>query len=216
MNYEEGSEYQYLVDGESEKVLSEVPGGYTGLARRDLAIESIYEYGSRVGFWRLMRLFADYQAPITVTGCAQASELNPAAARAIVEAGYDICCHGWRWVYHSELSEAEEREHIRRAVESIRNLTGERPLGWYCRYAPSENTRRLVVEDGGFLYDLDAYNDDLPYWVDGKSHLVILVQSRSQRRQICDCPRLWSGRGLRQDFIESFDVLYEEAPRRRK
>jgi allantoinase len=114
MNYEEGSEYEFHADGESEKVLSEVPDGYTGLKRRDLAIESIYEYGSRVGFWLLMRLFSKYGVLITVTGCAQALELNPAAARTIVEAGHDICCHGWRWVYHSELEEAEERDHIAR------------------------------------------------------------------------------------------------------
>ena len=175
MNYEEGSEYTFREDGKNETVLSEVPGGYTGMPGRDLAIESIYEYGSRVGFWRLMRLFASYRINITVTACAAALEKNPGAARAIASAGHDICCHGWRWVYHSLLSETEEREHIVRAIATLKELTGERPLGWYCRYAPSENTRRLVVEEGGFLYNSDSYNDDLPYWVEvgGRHHLVI-------------------------------------------
>jgi putative urate catabolism protein len=212
MNYEEGSEYDFHTDGESEKVLSEVPGGYTGLKRRDLAIESIYEYGSRVGFWRLMRLFSKYGVPITVTGCAQALELNPAAARAIVEAGHDICCHGWRWVYHSELGEAEERDHIARAVESLRTLTGVRPEGWYCRYAPSENTRRLVVEEGGFLYDSDAYNDDLPYWVEvgDKPHLVIPYNLDLNDGKFATAPGYGSGEDFLTTLIESFDALYEE------
>jgi allantoinase len=212
MNYEEGSEYQFNTDGESEKVLSEVPGGYTGLKKRDLAIESIYEYGSRVGFWRLMRLFAEYETPITITACAQALEFNPVAARAIAEAGHDICCHGWRWIYHSELDEDEERDHIRRAIESLRALTGERPLGWYCRYAPSENTRRLVVEDGGFLYDSDAYNDDLPYWVqvEQKPHLVIPYNLDLNDGKFATAPGYASAEDFAKTLIESFDVFYDE------
>src|SRR5215510_16524036 len=98
--------------------------------------------------------------PLTVFGCALALERNPPAAAAIRAAGFDVCSHGWRWVKHWELSEVEEREHIRRAVASIRETTGERPFGWYCRYGPSVNTRRLVIEEGGFLYDSDAYNDE--------------------------------------------------------
>lgn len=212
MNYEEGSEYEFQTDGESETVLSEVPGGYTGLKQRDLAIESIYEYGSRVGFWRLMRLFADYQLPITVTGCAQALELNPLAARAIVDAGHDICCHGWRWVYHSKLDENEEREHIRRAVASLTALTGEHPAGWYCRYAPSKNTRRIIVEEGGFLYDSDAYNDDLPYWVNVglKPHLVIPYNLDLNDGKFATSPGYASAEDFARTLIESFDVFYKE------
>ena len=135
----------------------------------------MFEYGSRVGFWRLMRLFQERDLPMTVFGCALALERNPEAAAAIREAGYDVCCHGWRWIKHYELTEDEEREHIRKAVASTEKTIGERPLGWYCRYGPSENTRRLVVEEGGFLYDCDYYGDELPFWVtvDGKPQLVV-------------------------------------------
>ena len=176
MNYEEGSEPS-VQDGEgfSEAGLTEAAGPRQIPAGRDLAAESMFEYGSRVGFWRLMRLFRERDLPLTVFGCALALERNPEAAAAIREAGYDVCCHGWRWVKHFELSEAEEREHIRRAVASLEKTVGHRPDGWYCRYGPSVNTRRLVVEEGGFLYDSDSYADELPWWVtvDGRPHLVV-------------------------------------------
>ncbi|ONG58690.1 chitin deacetylase [Pseudoroseomonas deserti] len=174
MNYEEGSEPS-IQDGEghSEWGLTE-SGGQQGRGR-DLAAEGMFEYGSRVGFWRLMRLFQERGLPMTVFGCALALERNPEAAAAIRESGFDLCCHGWRWVKHWELSEEEEREHIRRAVESLQKTVGNRPLGWYCRYGPSVNTRRLVAEEGGFLYDSDSYADELPWWltVEGKPHLVV-------------------------------------------
>jgi len=176
MNYEEGSEAS-LGDGDgySESGLTETPAPPVPRGDRDLAAESMFEYGSRVGFWRLMRLFEERGLPMTVFGCALALERNPAAAEAIRRAGHDVCCHGWRWVEHYKLPEAEEREHIRKAVASLERSIGERPLGWYCRYAPSVNTRRLLVEEGGFVYDSDAYNDELPYWVqvDGRAHLVV-------------------------------------------
>jgi putative urate catabolism protein len=175
INFEEGSEYS-IPDGDgrseasAEGAFVQFPAG-----QRDLAAESTYEYGSRVGFWRLTRLFDERKIPVTIYACALALERNPAAARAITERGYDICCHGWRWVEAFKLTEEEEREHIRIAVESLKNTVGRRPLGWYCRYGPSVNTRRLIVEEGGFLYDSDAYNDDLPYWtvVNGRPHLVV-------------------------------------------
>jgi allantoinase len=152
--------------------LTEGGGGFAG---RDLAAESMFEYGSRVGFWRLLRQLQQRQLTATVFGCALALERNPDAAAAIREAAFDVCCHGWRWVRHPLLSESEEREQIARAVKSLAGTTGERPLGWYCRYGPSMNTRRLLVEHGGFLYDSDAYNDELPYWVNiaGTDHLVV-------------------------------------------
>ncbi|BBK41439.1 polysaccharide deacetylase [Allostella vacuolata] len=176
MNYEEGSEPS-VQDGEghTELGLTEAHGLNQGVKGRDLAGESMFEYGSRVGFWRLLRLFQERGIPMTVFGCALALERNPEAAAAIRAAGYDVCCHGWRWIKHFELSEDEEREHIRLAVASLQKTVGERPYGWYCRYGPSVNTRRLVVEEGGFTYDSDSYADELPFWqtVEGKPHLVM-------------------------------------------
>ena len=176
INYEEGSEPSIGDgDGRSETGLTEASGMDSGPGPRDLAAESMFEYGSRVGFWRLMRLFRERSLPVTIFACALALERNPAAAALIREQGCDICCHGWRWVEHWKLTEAEEREHIRKAVASLERTLGARPPGWYCRYGPSVNTRRLVVEEGGFLYDSDAYNDELPYWVnvEGQQHLVV-------------------------------------------
>ena len=175
INYEEGSELSYPDgDGASEWGVSDSTGQAADTGR-DLAAESMFEYGSRVGFWRLRRLFVERGLPLTVFGCALALERNPEAAAAISEAGYDVCCHGWRWVKHFELSEAEEREHIQRAVASLQRTVGHRPDGWYCRYGPSVNTRRLLLEEGGFRYDSDSYADELPWWVsvDGKGHLVV-------------------------------------------
>ena len=154
LNYEEGSEPS-VPDGDpaSEWGLTENGMLNPGVKGRDLAAEGMFAYGSRVAFWRIMRLFAERGLPLTVFGCALALERHPPAAAAIRAAGHDICCHGWRWEKHFELSEAEERERIRRAVASLQQTMGERPLGWYCRYGPSLNTRKLLVEEGGFLYD---------------------------------------------------------------
>lgn len=174
VNYEEGSEYSFAAgDGEND-VLGD--SGYkfpSGV--RDLAQESMYEYGSRAGVWRLLRLFDQYGIPSTFFGCAVAFELNPEVARAAAAAGHDLVSHGWRWEEHWRLSRDEEREHIRRAVESFERTWGQRPTGWYCRYGPSVNTRELVVEEGGFAFDCDAYNDDLPYFtqVGQRRHLVV-------------------------------------------
>ncbi|MBY0329667.1 MAG: allantoinase PuuE [Acetobacteraceae bacterium] len=176
MNYEEGSEPS-MQDGEgyTENGLTESHGLNQLKSGRDLAAEGMFEYGSRVGFWRLMRLFQERNLPMTLFACALALERNPKAAAAVRDSGFDICCHGWRWVKHFELTEAEEREHIARAVTSLERTVGQKPAGWYCRYGPSVNTRRLVVEHGGFLYDSDYYGDELPFWVtvDGKPQLVV-------------------------------------------
>ena len=213
LNYEEGSEYS-IPDGDdtSEIYLREVPGSSMGKGMRDLQVESVYEYGSRAGFWRLMRLFKAKDIPVTIFGAALALERNPAAAEAIVEAGYDICCHGWRWIGYHLLNEAEEREHIQKAIASLKKLTGDRPLGWYCRYAPSLNTRRLIAEEGGFLYDSDAYNDDLPYWVqvEGKSHLVIPYTLDNNDMKYCVAPGFNSGNDFYTYLKDAFDVLYAE------
>jgi allantoinase len=149
---------------------------------RDLAAESMFEYGSRVGFWRLHRIFKERDLPMTVYACALALERNPPTAQAIKEAGYDICCHGWRWIEHFRFDEAAEREHIRMAVESLKRTVGQRPFGWYCRYGPSVNTRRLVKEEGGFLYDSDSYADELPYYVSPKGVRICRALHVDQQR----------------------------------
>ena len=211
INYEEGSEPSFaLGDGVTETGLTESHGLNQLKSGRDLAAEGMFEYGSRVGFWRLHRLFQERGLPLTVFGCALALEANPEAAAAIRAAGYDICSHGWRWVKHFELSEAEEREHIARAVASIERTIGRKPEGWYCRYGPSENTRRLVMEHGGFLYDSDYYGDELPFWltVDGKPQLVVpysLVNNDGKYAGWMGTADQWFS------FIrDAFDMLYAE------
>ena len=176
VNFEEGAEINVL-DGDplSEAALTDAGGNEQGMKIRDLGAETMFEYGSRAGFWRIYRMFRSRGLPLTIYGCALSLERNPEAAAAIREAGWDVCCHGWRFAKHFELDEPEERAQIARAVESLKKSVGARPLGFYCRYAPSLNTRRLLVEEGGFLYDSNSYADDLPYWVDvgGRSHLVV-------------------------------------------
>ncbi len=212
MNYEEGSEPS-VGDGEgySERGLTESPAPDPDMRGRDLAAEGMFAYGSRVGFWRLMRLFRERNLPMTVFGCALALERNPPAAAAIVEAGHDVCCHGWRWVKHYALDEATEREHIRLAVESLKRTVGGRPLGWYCRYGPSVNTRRLVVEEGGFLYDSDAYDDELPYWteVGGKPHLVVPYSLTNNDGRFM-AGQVGTGGEFFEFLKDAFDMLYEE------
>ncbi|MCX7383274.1 MAG: allantoinase PuuE [Alphaproteobacteria bacterium] len=213
MNYEEGSEASIL-DGDPgpETGLLEGPTGVPA-GMRDMNAESLYEYGSRVGFWRLMKLFKDADLPLTVFACALALERNPEAARAIVEAGHDICCHGWRWEKHWLLSEAEEREHIRRAIVSLEQTLGKRPLGWYCRTGASVNTRRLLVEEGGFLYDSDAYNDDLPYWDTrhGRPHLVIPYTMDANDSKLTNPAGFSTGVDFYDYLRQTFDCLYRES-----
>ncbi len=217
LNYEEGSEYG-LLDGDAgpEQGLNE---GSTGVpaGMRDMNAESIYEFGSRVGFWRIMRMFDEAQMPLTVFGCALALERNPDAAAAIAAAGHDICCHGWRWEKHWLLSEEEERERIRRAIASITASTGTRPLGWYCRTGPGENTRRLLVENGGFLYDSDSYNDELPYWdtSHGRPHLVVPYTMDVNDSKFGKAPGFGTATDFYQYLKDSFDFMYREADHQR-
>jgi peptidoglycan/xylan/chitin deacetylase (PgdA/CDA1 family) len=174
VNYEEGSE-RSLSDGDGRNE------GLAELARtiepeyRDLCVESVYEYGSRVGVWRLLRLFRELKVETTFFAAAVAVERNPEVGRAVVAEGHEICSHGWRWEEQWLLPRDEEREHIKRAIDSFVRTCGARPVGWYCRYCPSVYTRELLVEEGGFLYDSDACNDDLPYFVEvgDHSHLVV-------------------------------------------
>ena len=176
LNYEEGSEYS-LADGDdrTDATLTEVSQPRVPRGDRDLGAESMFEYGSRVGFWRLFRLFQDRGLPLTVFAASLGLERNPEAARAIAETDWDVVCHGRRWVEHYLLDEGTERADIAAAYDSISQLIGRPPEAWYCRYAPSVNTRRLLVEHGGFTYDSDAFNDELPFcvWVGDHDHLVV-------------------------------------------
>jgi peptidoglycan/xylan/chitin deacetylase (PgdA/CDA1 family) len=174
LNYEEGSEYSHPNGDRRNDGLVEMIYAFDP-QYRDLCAESVFEYGSRAGVWRLERLLTELEIPITFYACAVALERNREVAAWLKEAGHEPCSHGWRWEEVWRLSREEEADHIRRAVASIEETCGVRPSGWYCRYGPSVNTRELLVEEGGFVYDSDAYNDDLPYYVDvkGKRHLVI-------------------------------------------
>ena len=212
MNYEEGGERSILHgDSESESFLHEVVATEPLSGVRNMNVESTYEYGSRAGFWRLLRMFAERNIPITVYAVAMALERHPAAAAAIIEAGHEVMSHGWRWIDYQYMGEEEERAHLQRAVEILTRLTGSRPLGWYTgRQSP--NTRRLVVEEGGFLYDADAYNDDLPYWttVSGTGHLVIPYTLDNNDMKFGGAPGFSTGEDFYTYLRDAFDVLYAE------
>jgi len=175
LNYEEGAEHN-LLDGDSKNEwVGEISYVPSDSSQRDISQESVYEYGSRAGVWRLLRLFDQFQVKVTVFASASALERNPRLGRILVEKGHEICSHGLRWQEPSSMTEEQEQHEIAEAIRIITEQCGQRPIGWYSRYAPSERTRRLLVEEGGFLYDSNAYNDDLPYWleVEGKQHLVV-------------------------------------------
>ena len=212
VNYEEGGENCVLHgDPASEAFLSEIVGAAPWPGQRHPSMESIYEYGSRVGVWRLLDLFARYEIPLTIFGVAMALERNPAVAEAAMAAGHEICSHGYRWIDYRDVPEDVEREHLERAIEIIRSLTGERPLGWYTGRT-SERTRALVVEEGGFLYDADDYNDDLPFWteVNGKSHLVVPYTLDNNDMRFATPQGFNSGDQFYSYLRDAFDVLYAE------
>ncbi len=213
VNYEEGGENCVLHgDPASEAFLSEILGATPWPGQRHPSMESIYEYGSRVGVWRLLDLFARYEIPLTIFGVAMALERNPAVAEAAMAAGHEICSHGYRWIDYRDVPEDVEREHLERAIEIIRSLTGERPLGWYTGRT-SERTRALVVEEGGFLYDADDYNDDLPFWtqVNGKSHLVVPYTLDNNDMRFATPQGFNSGDQFYSYLRDAFDVLYAES-----
>lgn len=172
VNYEEGSEKTFAMGDQENDILYELPFKLEG--QRDLAVESAYEYGSRVGIWRLFRIFDNACIPVTFFASAVALERNPAVARKLAARGDEAAGHGYRWSNHFEMTRDEEREAIRRAITSIEATTGNRPLGWYCREM-STDTRELLVEEGGFVYDSDCYNDDLPYWTVVQGHPQLIV-----------------------------------------
>jgi len=172
VNYEEGTEKTFAMGDGQNDILHEIPFLLEG--HRDLAVESVYEYGSRAGIWRIFRVLEAAGVPVTFFGVAVALERNPAVAAKLASRGDECASHGYRWSNGFEMTRDEEREAIRRAVASIERTTGSRPLGWYSREM-SVNTRELVVEEGGFVYDSECYSDDLPYWttVLERPHLVV-------------------------------------------
>lgn len=212
INYEEGGENCILHgDAASEAFLSEIIGAQPLQGVRHMNMESIYEYGSRAGFWRLHRLFTERNLPITVYGVTTALERNPEAVEAMNSAKWEIASHGLKWIDYQFIDKEVEREHIRQAIEIHTRVTGERPLGWYTGRT-SPNTRDLVVEAGGFLYDSDSYADDLPYWnLDyEKPHLIIpytldVNDMRFATNQGFNC-----GDQFFNYLKDSFDVLYQE------
>ena len=211
INYEEGGENNVLHgDRGSEVFLSEIIGAQS-FAARHMSMESLYEYGSRAGFWRLHRLFTARSIPVTVFGVAMALERNPDAVAAMLEADWEIASHGWRWILYQDMDEATERAHMREAVAIIKRLTGAAPLGWYTG-RDSPNTRRLVVEHGGFLYDADSYADELPYWVEvaGQPHLVIPYTLDANDMRFATAQGFNSGEQFFSYLKDSFDLLYAE------
>lgn len=218
LNYEEGGESS-VVNGDagSEAFMHESPGKPALVGVRDTTSESMYAYGSRVGLWRVLRLFGERDLAFTAFAVGRALERNPEAGAAMAEAGHEIASHAYRWIDYQDVDEAVERDHIRRCTRVIEETTGERPVGWFTgRISP--NTRRLVVEEGGYLYDSDAYDDDLPYWttVEGKAHLVIPYAFDSNDMKFHLSPGYVTGDDFFQYLKDSFDTLYEEgatAPR---
>jgi putative urate catabolism protein len=213
VNYEEGGENCILHgDKASEAFLSEIVGAPALEGVRHMNMESIYEYGSRAGFWRLHRLFTGRDIPVTVFGVAMALERNPDAVAGMLEADWEIASHGYRWIDYQYISEAEEREHLAHAIEIHTRVTGSRPLGWYTGRT-SPDTRQLVLEDGGFLYDTDSYADDLPYWVEGlndKPHLVIPYTLDANDMRFATNQGFNSGDQFFTYLKDTFDTLYAE------
>ena len=216
LNYEEGGENSVLHgDAGSEQFLSEIVGA-AAYPDRHLSMESIYEYGSRAGVWRILREFERRGLPLTVFGVSMALERHPELTRAFVELGHEIACHGWRWIHYQSMDEATEREHLRRGMEIIERLTGQRALGWYTG-RDSPNTRRLVADHGGFLYDSDYYGDDLPFWTrvartDGTEvdHLVVPYTLDSNDMRFATPQGFNTGEQFLRYLTDTFDVLYEE------
>jgi peptidoglycan/xylan/chitin deacetylase (PgdA/CDA1 family) len=209
VNYEAGGERSVPAGDGTSEMMGEFPV-YGAAPKRDLAMESIFEYETRAGIWRLLRLFEKHRVRLTFFATAQSLQASPEAAREIARQGHEVCSHGYRWVEHFTLSKDEEREHIRKAVQIIKDLTGERPVGWYCR-EPSENTIELLVEEGGFIYDSDVYNDDLPYYVNVKGKDFLLIPYTPDVNDFYYFTNRYpNSDALFQYLKDSFDTLYEE------
>jgi putative urate catabolism protein len=222
LNYEEGGENCVLHgDAGSEQFLSEIVGAASYPARH-LSMESIYEYGSRVGAWRILREFERRGWPLTVFGVGMAMARHPDFVRACLELGHEIASHGWRWIHYQTVDEATERAHLERAVAIHRELTGAAPLGWYTG-RDSPNTRRLVVEHGGFEYDADYYGDELPFWTevetrDGRRvpHLVVPYTLDANDMRFATAQGFNTGGHFFEYLRDTFDVLYAEGAERPK
>jgi len=212
VNFEEGGENNILHgDRASEAFLTDVLGAQPWPGRRHPNIESMFEYGSRAGFWRLWRMFGERKLPATVFGVATALKRNPEVVAAMKEAGWDIASHSLRWVEHKDMSEADERREIAEAIRVHTEATGARPLGWYTGRS-SINTLRLVMEAGGFLYSSDSYADDLPYWIKGSAgpHLIIPYTLDANDMRFVNAQGFGGGDEFYTYLKDSFDVLYAE------
>jgi len=214
LNYEEGAENSILHgDNASEAFLSEIVGAKAYEGARHMSMESIYEYGSRAGVWRILNLFKEFDVPVTIFAVALAIARNRELADYLVEQNYDICAHGFRWIDYQFVDEKTEREHIKDCISVLTEYLGKRPEGWYTgRNSP--NTRRLIVEEGGFLYDSDTYDDDLPYWSDEfgaeKKHLIIPYTLDVNDMRFASPQGFNSGDQFFNYLKDTFDALYLE------
>jgi putative urate catabolism protein len=212
LNYEEGGENSILHgDPASEIFLSEIVGAAPFEGARHMSMESLYEYGSRAGVWRVLDVFRERQLPLTVFAVAMAAARNPAAMEQALADGHEIASHGLRWINYHGMAEAEERAQMQEAVEILTNIAGERPLGWYTGRT-SENTRRLVTEYGGFLYDADDYSDDLPFWsrFAGEGHLIVPYTLDTNDMRFATPQGFNSGDQFLTYLKDAFDALYRE------
>jgi len=211
LNYEEGAE-SCILNGDkySETFLSEIIGAQP-VKGRHINMESLYEYGSRSGFWRLHKLFQEKKIPITIFGVGMALEKNPEVCKAIKSANYEIASHGWRWIDYQNIKKSEEKKHMKLGIEAHTRIFGERPLGWYTGRC-SPNTRDLVFENGGFLYDSDSYSDDLPYWEirNKKKQLIIPYTLDNNDMRFVANQGFNTGDHFFTYLKDSFDSLYEE------
>lgn len=215
INYEEGAENSVLHgDAGSEAFLSEMVGTKSIIGARCAQMESLYEYGSRAGFWRLRRLFDEAGMPVTVFGVAKALARNPDAVAAMKESGWEIASHGLRWIDYQDFPEDVERAHIREAIALHTEVTGERPLGWY-QGRTSPNTARLVAEEGGFVYDADSYADDLPYYdrTHGRAQLIVPYTLDANDMKFAALNGFTEGEQFFVYLRDAFDMLYREGGR---
>lgn len=212
LNFEEGAENSVLHgDAGAETFLSEIVNAQPVAGMRHVSMESLYDYGTRAGFWRIRRLFDERGLPLTVFGVGMAMERHPAAVEAMLRSGWEIASHGWRWINYQHVPEEIEREHMQRAIEVQTRLTGSRPLGWYTGRT-SPNTARLVVEEGGFVYDFDLYADDLPYYdaTWGKPQLVLPYTLDTNDMRFTAVQGFNSGDDFYRYLRDAIDVLYQE------
>jgi peptidoglycan/xylan/chitin deacetylase (PgdA/CDA1 family) len=214
VNVEEGAELSRSMGDERNEGRYEVVDEVVGA--EDPCMESHFEYGTRAGYWRIMALLARFGAPVTMSACARALEHSPWLARDALARGHEVACHGYRWESHAGMPEAVERDVIARSVAAITRVAGIRPVGWHTRSASSVNTRRLLVEEGGFLYDSDAYDDDLPYLVDvgGRSHVVVPYSFDTNDMRFQAGGGLTLARDFAEYVIDAFDWLWREGAER--